>query len=203
MLSGSFNVSKTSFVHSAAAFWLKIQEHPSLLADLQLPTLTDLGGYYLFWSPPPHPTTQLSKPPLELLNTSIKHDEVQAASEVPQSKSDSLQSMLQNTAFNFAGISRCLAWPGITAGMLISAATAWMVAFSETSLNCALVLWAFALIRKATILCSSPVLVIPEEGIWRDCYLKWLLGSTVANPSNTLLRNMCIYTDRFAYGLAY
>lgn len=55
---------------------------------------------------------------------SIKNDEVQAASEAPQSASDSLQSMLQNTAFNFAGISWCLGWPGITAGMLISAAKA-------------------------------------------------------------------------------
>ena len=53
----------------------------------------------------------------------------------PESVADSLQSLMQNSAFNFAGIPQHLAWPWITSGMLISAASAWMVAFSKTSLN--------------------------------------------------------------------
>lgn len=47
----------------------------------------------------------------------------------PDSVADSLQSPMWNSAFNFAGISLHLAWPGITSGMLISAASAWMEAF--------------------------------------------------------------------------
>lgn len=50
---------------------------------------------------------------------------------------------MQNPSFYFAGISQCLASPEITSGMLISAGSAWMVAFSETSLNCTMLLWAF------------------------------------------------------------
>lgn len=78
----------------------------------------DRWGYHLLW---------FYLDPLSLQNTS----------RAPEYK------RMQNPSFYFAGISQCLADPEITSGMLISAASAWMVAFWETSLNCTMVLWAF------------------------------------------------------------
>lgn len=49
-----------------------------------------------------------------------------------------------------------LAWPGITSGMLISAASVGTAALSETSLNYILVLGASSLVRTSvTMGCSS------------------------------------------------
>ncbi len=87
--------------------------------------------------------------PLELLNMSIKSDEVQTGSvKLLQTLWLIVFSHWCGTAPLTLQVFLCaLPWPGITWGMLISAASAWMVAFSETSLNCTVALRAFRLVK--------------------------------------------------------